>query len=173
MIFTWFGNPRLRPRLQAHPAWGFHYPNLPSLQVLYNWLPMCQWTFTIKRLSLQSLHSKCLSHLYTHNLIRNKNYNKQLFFIVDIQTIAQLKFNLWWLAKLKLNICCVHLFMLAKIAKNELDLSLYSLSPKTSRYKLSGDNRLAALWIRLAVFIYRYNKYLNFRTFGMPLSESD
>ena len=46
---------------------------------------------------------------------------------------------------MKLNICCVHLFMLAKITKNKLDLSLYSLSPKTSRYRLFGDNRLAAL----------------------------
>ena len=30
----WFGNPHLRPRLQVHRAWGFHYPNLPSLQML-------------------------------------------------------------------------------------------------------------------------------------------
>ena len=32
-IFTWFGYPSLRPRLQAHPAWGFYYPSLPSLQM--------------------------------------------------------------------------------------------------------------------------------------------
>ena len=29
-----------------------------------------------KRLSLQSLHSKCFSHLYSHNLMRNDKYNK-------------------------------------------------------------------------------------------------
>ena len=33
MIFTWFSYPRLRPRLQANRARGFHYPNLPSLQM--------------------------------------------------------------------------------------------------------------------------------------------
>ena len=32
-IFTWFGYPYLRPHLQAHPAWGFHYPSLPILQM--------------------------------------------------------------------------------------------------------------------------------------------
>ena len=67
---------------------------------------------------------------------------KQLSFKVDILMIAQWRFNLWWFTKLKLNICCVHLFMLAKIAKNELDLSLYSLSSKTSRYAHFGHNRL-------------------------------
>ena len=34
MIFMWFGNPRLRPCLQAHRAWGFHYPSLPRFQTL-------------------------------------------------------------------------------------------------------------------------------------------
>ena len=100
----------------------------PKVQVLYNWLPKCQWTFTIKRLSPQSLHPKCFSHLYTHNLMRNENYNKQLSFRVDIQMITQWRFNLWWFAKWRLNICCVHLFMPAKITKNELDLSLYCLN---------------------------------------------
>ena len=33
-IFTWFGNPRLRLCLQANQAQGFHYSNLPRLQVL-------------------------------------------------------------------------------------------------------------------------------------------
>ena len=33
-----------------------------------------------KRLSLQSLHPKCFSHLYTHNLMRNKNYNNETLF---------------------------------------------------------------------------------------------
>ena len=33
-IFTWFGNPCLRPRLQAHRDWGFHYPSLSRLQAL-------------------------------------------------------------------------------------------------------------------------------------------
>ena len=130
MIFMWFGNPRLRPCLQAHLVWGFHYPSLPMFQVLYNWLPRCQWTFIITRLSSQSLHPKCFTHLYTHNLMSKQNYNKQLFFRVDIQMIAQWRFNFWWFRKLKLNIYCVHLFILAMIPKNELDLNLYSLSPK-------------------------------------------
>ena len=55
--------------------------------------------------------------------------------------------------KLKLNLCCVHLFMLAKITKNELDLSLYSLNSKTSRYAHFGDNRLTIYGIRLAAFM--------------------
>ena len=33
-----------------------------------------------KRLSLQSLHPKCFSHLYTHNLMRNENYNNKTLF---------------------------------------------------------------------------------------------
>ena len=162
MIFTWFGNPRLRPRLQAHPAWGFHYPSLPRLQVLYNWLPRCQLTFTIKRLSPWSLHRKCFSHLYTHNLMRNENYNKQFSFRVDIQMIAQWRFNLWWFTKLKLNICCVHLFIFVKFTKNELDLSLYSLSLKTSRYKFSDDNWLTTFGIRLAAFMLPLQKIFEF-----------
>ena len=28
----WFGNPCLRPRLQANQAQGFHYPSLPKFQ---------------------------------------------------------------------------------------------------------------------------------------------
>ena len=63
---------------------------------------------------------------------------QQLSFRVDIQMIAQQ------------TICCVHLFMLAKIAKNELDLSLYSLSLKSSSYSLFVHNRLTVCGIRLA-----------------------
>ena len=162
MIFMWFGNPRLYPHFQAHPAWEFHYPILSRLQVLYNWLQRCQWTFTIKRLSSQYLHPKCFSYLYTHNLMRNENYNKQLSFRVDIQLITQWRFNLWWFAKLKLNICCVYLFILAKIIKNELNLSLYSLISKTSRYRLFGDNWFAALWIRLAAFMLLLQQIFEF-----------
>ena len=125
MIFMWFGNPHLRPRLQANQAQGFHYPSLPRLQVLYNWLLRCQQTFTINRLSPQSLHPKCFSYLYTHNLMRNENYNKQLSFRVDIQMITQWRFNLWWFAKWKLNICCMHLFILAKVLKLKLELRFY------------------------------------------------
>ena len=62
-MFMWFGNPRLRPRLQANQARGFHYPNLPRLQI-----------FTIdfqgvngplqQKIIPQSLHSS-VSHTYT------------------------------------------------------------------------------------------------------------
>ena len=43
--------------------------------------------------------------------------------------------------------------MLARELENELDLSLYSLNPKTSRYVFSDDNWLAAFGIRLAAFM--------------------
>ena len=33
-----------------------------------------------KRLYPQSLHPKCLSHLYTHNLMKNKNHNNETLF---------------------------------------------------------------------------------------------
>ena len=81
---------------------------------------------------------------------------------VDIQFEEQRWFNKWWFTKLKLNICCVHLFMLAKIAKNELDLSYYSLSPKTSPYEFSDDNRLAAFEIRLVAFMLPLQKIFEF-----------
>ena len=67
---------------------------------------------------------------------------------------------------------CTFCFYLQESSKNELDLSLYSLSPKTSRYEFSDDNRLIAFGIRFVALCYRYNKYLNFRTSGMPLSKS-
>ena len=43
--------------------------------------------------------------------------------------------------------------MLSRGLENELDLSLYSLSPKTSRYVFFDDNRLAAFGIQLAAFM--------------------
>ena len=33
-----------------------------------------------KRLYLQSLHPKCFSHLYSHNLMRNEKYNNEYLF---------------------------------------------------------------------------------------------
>ena len=63
---------------------------------------------------------------------------------------------------MKLNICCVHLFMLAKITKNELDLSLYNLNPKTSHYEFSDDNRLAAFGIRLSAFMLPLQQIFEF-----------
>ena len=43
--------------------------------------------------------------------------------------------------------------LLARELENELDLSLYSLNPKTSRYVFPDDNRLAAFRIQLATFM--------------------
>ena len=43
--------------------------------------------------------------------------------------------------------------LLARELENELDLSLYSLSSKTSRYVRFGDNRLTVYGIRLAAFM--------------------
>ena len=65
-IFTWFGNPRLRPRLQAIEAWGFHYPSLSKASTVYNWLqgvnePLQQRDY----LPISSL--KYLTHSNTYN----------------------------------------------------------------------------------------------------------
>ena len=57
---------------------------------------------------------------------------------VDIQMITQWRFNLWWFSNLKLNISCVH---------------FYILSSKTNRYALFGHNRLTVYGIRLATFM--------------------
>ena len=121
MIFMWFGKFPLTSTPPSSPCLKISLSKPLKTSNAYNWLPRCQWTFTTKRLSPQSLHPKCFSNLYTHNLMRNKNYNKQLSFRVDIQMIAQWWFNKWWFTKLNLNTCCVHLFMLAKISKHELD----------------------------------------------------
>ena len=43
--------------------------------------------------------------------------------------------------------------LLARELENELDLSLYSLNSKTSRYAHFGDNWLTVYGIRLAAFI--------------------
>ena len=45
------------------------------------------------------------------------------------------------------------LFMLARGLENELDLSLYSLSSKTSRYEHFSHNRLTVYGIRFAAFM--------------------
>ena len=52
--------------------------------------------------------------------------------------------------------------MFVKFTKNELDLSLYSLSPKTSRYEFSDDNRLTAFGIRLVVFMLPLQQIFEF-----------
>ena len=64
---------------------------------------------------------------------------------------------------MKLNICYVHLFLLAKITKNELVLSLYSLSSKTSRYAHFGHNQLTVYGIRLAAFILPLRQKFEFQ----------
>ena len=53
--------------------------------------------------------------------------------------------------------------MLAKITKNELDLSLYSLNSKTSHSAHFGDNRLIVYGIRLAAFMLPLQKKFKFQ----------
>ena len=71
MIFTWFDNPRLRPRIQANQAWGFHYPSLSRLQMLTRLL-RCQWTLQ------QEIIFNLLTQVYpnTYNLSRIKITNE-------------------------------------------------------------------------------------------------
>ena len=52
--------------------------------------------------------------------------------------------------------------MLAKITKNELDLSLSSLNSKTSRYAHFGDNRFTVYEIRLATFMLLLQQIFEF-----------
>ena len=51
-----------------------------------------------------------------------------------------------------MNIVCFFI-LLVRALENELDLSLYSLNSKTSRYAHFGDNRLTVYEIRLAAFM--------------------
>ena len=103
----------------------------------------CQWIFTTRDY-LSNLFTPSVSHTCTLTIwCEMKNTTINLSLRVDIQIIAQWWFNKWWFTKWKLNICCVHLFMLAWVTKNELVLSLYSLNSKTSRYALFGHNQLA------------------------------
>ena len=78
-IFTWFGYPRLRPRLQAHPLEDFTIQAFPRLQTITIDFKVSMNLYN-KRLYLQSLHPKCLSHLYSHNLMRNDKYNNESLF---------------------------------------------------------------------------------------------
>ena len=58
---------------------------------------------------------------------------------------------------------CVFLFLFAWITKNELDLSLYSLSSKISRYAHFGHNRLTVYGIRLAAFMLPLQQKFEFQ----------
>ena len=53
--------------------------------------------------------------------------------------------------------------MLARELENELDLSLYSLSSKTSRYAHFGHSRLAVYGIRLAAFMLSLRQKFEFQ----------
>ena len=55
----------------SEPFQGFKHLQLTS-----------RWSMNLynKRLSLKSFHPKCFSHLYTHNLMRNENYNNETLF---------------------------------------------------------------------------------------------
>ena len=61
------------------------------------------------------------------------------------------------------------LFMLARELENELDLSLYSLSSKTSRYVHFGDNRLTVYGIRLVAFMIPLHHIFEFSISDMLL----
>ena len=103
----------------------------------------CQWTFTTRDY-ISNLFTPSVSHTCTLTIwweMINTTINLSLR--VDIQIEEQRWFKEWWFTKLKLNICCVLLFLLAFVPKNELALSLYSLNSKTSRYSHSGRIRLA------------------------------
>ena len=132
-IFTWFGYPRLRPRLQAHPAWGFHYPSLPRLQMFT--IDFQGVNGPLQQEIISPISSPQVFLTLVHSQFDEKwKLQQKLSLRVDLQMIAQWRFNLWRFSNLKLNISCVHLFMLAWVTKNELVLSLYSLNSKTSRY---------------------------------------
>ena len=55
------------------------------------------------------------------------------------------------------------LFLLASELENELDLSIYNLSLKTSYYMFSDDNRLAVFKIRLAAFMLPLQQKFEFQ----------
>ena len=58
---------------------------------------------------------------------------------------------------------CAFFIFLAGELENELDLSLYSLSSKTSRYAYFGDNRLPIYGIQLAAFMLPLQKKFEFQ----------
>ena len=55
------------------------------------------------------------------------------------------------------------MFILAKITKNELDLNLYTLRSKTSRYAHFDDNRLTIYGIRLVTFMLPLQQKFEFQ----------
>ena len=71
---------------------------------------------------------------------------------VDIQNEEQEMIQCFMICEIESSRYLVcFLFMFAREIENELDLSLYSLSKKTSRYAHFGHNRLTVYGIRLAV----------------------
>ena len=78
-IFTWFGYPRLCPRLQAHPGWEFHYPNLPRLQIFT--IDFQGVNEPLQQEIISPISSpQCFPHLYTHKLMRNEIHNNKTLF---------------------------------------------------------------------------------------------
>ena len=63
------------------------------------------------------------------------------------------------------------LVLLAKITKNELVLSLYSLSSKTSRYAHFGHNRLTIYGIWLAAFMLPLRQKFEFQNIRLAACE--
>ena len=61
--------------------------------------------------------------------------------------------------------------MLARELENELNLSLYSLSSKTSRYAHFDHNRLAVYGIRLAAFMLPLRQKFKFQNIRHALFE--
>ena len=66
----------LHPCLQAHHTWGFHCSSLQGFKNFYNWLHMCQSTFTTRDYS-KSLNSSVF-HTYYHLKIKiTSKFNAQ------------------------------------------------------------------------------------------------
>ena len=125
----------------------------PKVSNAYNWLPRCQWIFTTKRLS-PNLFTQ-VSHTFKHSQIwwGNENYNKNSLkeYIYKLKNKDDLMNN-DLRNESSINVVCL-LFLLARELENESDLSLYSLSLKTSRYAHFGDNRLTVYGIQLVTFM--------------------
>ena len=78
-IFTWFGNSRLHPCLQANQAWGFHYPSLPRLQM--RTIDYQDVNGPLQQDIIPNLFTQSVSHTYTltNFTMNSKNTINSLF----------------------------------------------------------------------------------------------
>ena len=145
-IFTWFGNPRLRPRLQAHRAWGFHYPSLSKASNVYNWLQGVNEP--LQQEIISPISSPQVFPTLVHSQIDKRwKLQHKLSLRVDMQLIAQQWFNQWWFTFWKLNICYMILYLLVFNLRKKFGLSFYREIPKTSRYSQKPVLKRLAAWL--------------------------